>query len=99
MIYAYSENDPMYAGMLKIGYNKHDVERRVAQQYPTLRLGGKPYKIVFAEYAMYNDGAFMDHDIHRWLIKHSFRRMEGEWVQIHRGGCPRCLDHGEVPHR
>ena len=82
MIYAYSENNPMYAGMLKIGYTKHDVERRVAQQYPTLRPGGKPYKIVFAESAMYNDGgAFMDHDIHRWLEKHGFRRMEGEWFK------------------
>lgn len=82
MIYAYSENNPMYAGMLKIGYTKHDVEKRVAQQYPTLRPGGKPYKIVFAESAMYNDGgAFMDHDIHRWLEKHGFQRMEGEWFK------------------
>lgn len=82
MIYAYSENNPMYVGMLKIGYTKHYVEKRVAQQYPTLRPGGKPYKIVFAESAMYNDGgAFMDHNIHRWLERHSFRWMEGEWFQ------------------
>ena len=82
MIYAYEENNPMYRGMLKIGYTKHDVEKRVAQQYPTLRPGGKPYKIVFRESAMYEDGgAFMDHDIHRWLEKHGFERVDGEWFR------------------
>ena len=38
----------MYAGMLKIGYTKHDVEKRVAQQYPTLRPGGKPIPGLYA---------------------------------------------------
>ena len=72
----------MYRGLLKIGYTKHDVEKRVAQQYPTLRPGSKPYKIVFAESAMYNDGsAFMYYDIHRWLEKHGFKREEGEWFR------------------
>lgn len=82
MIYAYKENNPMYRGMLKIGYTKHDVERRVAQQYPTLRPGGKPYKIVFQESAMYEDGgAFTDHDIHKYLTKRGFERMDGEWFR------------------
>ena len=66
MIYAYEENNPNYKGLLKVGYTKSDVERRVAQQYPTLRPGGVPYKIVFKESAMYCDGGcFTDHDIHR----------------------------------
>ena len=56
MIYAYEENNPNYKGLLKVGYTKSDVERRVAQQYPTLRPGGVPYKIVFKESAMYCDG-------------------------------------------
>ena len=82
MIYAYEDSNPMYKGLLKIGYTKHDVEKRVAQQYPTLRPGGKPYKIVFQESAMYEDGdSFMDHDIHRYLVKHGFQRMEGEWFR------------------
>ena len=51
MIYAYEENNPNYKGLLKVGYTKSDVERRVAQQYPTLRPGGVPYKIVFKESA------------------------------------------------
>lgn len=82
MIYAYSDNNPMYKGLLKIGYTKHDVEKRVAQQYPTVRPGGKPYKIVFQESAMYEDGSsFMDHDIHRYLRKHGFENVEGEWFR------------------
>ncbi len=82
MVYAYEENNPMYRGLLKIGYTKHDVERRVAQQYPTLRPGGKPYKIVFQESAMYEDGsAFTDHDIHRYLTKRGFERLDGEWFR------------------
>ena len=57
MIYAYSDNNPLYKGMLKVGYTKSDVEKRVAQQYPTIRPGGKPYEIVFQESAMYEDGS------------------------------------------
>ena len=82
MIYAYSDNNPMYKGLLKVGYTKHDVEKRVAQQYPTVRPGGKPYKIVFQESAMYEDGGcFMDHDIHKYLSKHGFENVEGEWFR------------------
>ena len=82
MIYAYSDNNPLYKGLLKIGYTKHDVERRVAQQYPTVRPGGKPYKIVFQESAMYEDGdSFTDHDIHRYLRKRGFENVEGEWFR------------------
>lgn len=82
MVYAYEENNPLYRGMLKVGYTKHDVERRVAQQYPTLRPGGKPYKIVFQESAMYEDGnSFTDHDIHRYLERRGFERLEGEWFR------------------
>ena len=82
MIYAFEENNPMYRGMLKIGYTKHDVERRIAQQYPTLRPGGKPYKIVFQESAMFEDGgAFTDHDIHKYLTKRGFERLDGEWFR------------------
>lgn len=82
MIYAYEENNPLYRGMLKIGYTKHDVERRVAQQYPTVRPGGKPYRIVFAESAMRNDGsAFTDHNIHRYLQSRGIKRIDGEWFK------------------
>ena len=44
MIYAYE--DKAYPGLLKVGYTAIDVQKRVAQQYPTLRPGALPYRIV-----------------------------------------------------
>jgi hypothetical protein len=54
-IYAYEDTHPQYQGLLKIGYTTVDVRERVAQQYPTLRPGKLPYKIVLEESAMRND--------------------------------------------
>ena len=82
MIYAYEDTHPRYKGLLKVGYTTIDVEKRVAQQYPTKRPGGDPYKIVFAEQAMYSDGTtFTDHDMHRLLRKRNIHNPEGEWFQ------------------
>lgn len=82
MIYAYEDNNPRYKGLLKIGYTAINVEKRVEQQYPTLRPGGKPYKIVFAKSAMYSDGSsFTDHDIHRVLKKWNIYNPDGEWFR------------------
>ncbi|MDE5994306.1 MAG: GIY-YIG nuclease family protein, partial [Oscillospiraceae bacterium] len=54
MIYAYSDDNPKYKGLLKVGYTTVDVEKRIAQQYPTKRPDGKlPYTIELAESAMY----------------------------------------------
>ena len=83
MIYAYEDSNPQYTGLLKIGYTEVDVERRVAQQYPTLRPGGKlPYRIVLQESAMYSDGtSFRDHDVHRILNKRGLEAVGGEWFK------------------
>lgn len=82
MIYAYEENNPEYEGYLKIGYTTIDVETRVKQQFPTIKPGGRPYNIVFAESAMYTDGGnFMDHDIHKYLDKKGFKNVGGEWYK------------------
>ena len=35
MIYAYEDTNPQYKGLLKVGYTAIDVDKRVAQQYPT----------------------------------------------------------------
>lgn len=83
MIYAYEENNPEYRGLLKIGYTAIDVERRVAQQYPTKRPDGtRPYRIVLKESAMYPDGtSFTDHDVHQVLEKKHKERVGGEWFR------------------
>lgn len=81
-IYAYRDTNPQYNGLLKIGYTSVDVEKRVAQQYPTLRPGDLPYEIVLSEPAMRKDGsAFLDHDIHRTLKKRGFSNPNGEWFK------------------
>jgi len=69
MIYAYSDNNPQYQGLLKVGYTEKDVEKRVAQQYPTKRPDGlKPDPIGLVESAMRHDGScFTDHDVHQVL--------------------------------
>ncbi len=79
-IYAYEDTHPKYSGLLKVGYTTGDAKKRVAQQYPTKRPGGAPYKIHFEESAMRKDGtSFTDHDIHRYLRKKGFRNPDGEW--------------------
>lgn len=81
-IYAYEDTNPQYEGLLKVGFTTTNSQLRVAQQYPTLRPGALPYKIVFEESAMRNDGsAFTDHDIHRYLRKKGVLNPEGEWFK------------------
>ncbi|MBD3386412.1 restriction endonuclease [candidate division KSB1 bacterium] len=79
-IYAYEDTNPQYAGLLKVGYTTKDVQSRVAQQYPTLRPGKPPYRILLEEPAMRNDGTtFTDHEVHHWLRQQGVRNPEGEW--------------------
>ena len=83
MIYAYEDTNPQYRGLLKVGYTTVDVDRRVAQQYPTKRPDGSvPYRIVLRESAMYPDGgSFDDHDVHRVLERKGVQRVGGEWFR------------------
>ena len=81
-IYAYEDTNQEYAGLLKVGYTTVDVQSRVAQQYPTLRPGKLPYRIVLEESAMRNDGTvFTDHDVHRYLRIVGIKNLEGEWFR------------------
>jgi len=81
-IYAYEDTNPQYAGLLKVGYTTVDVQNRVAQQYPTVRPGKPPYRIVLEESAMRNDGTvFTDHDVHRMLRINGVKNPEGEWFR------------------
>ncbi len=83
MIYAYEDTNPQYKGLLKVGYTAVDVDKRVAQQYPTKRPDGSvPYRIVLRESAMYPDGThFRDSDVHRMLKKKEVQGMGGEWYR------------------
>ena len=81
-VYAYEDTNPEYAGLLKVGYTTVDAHSRVAQQYPTLRPGKSPYRIVLEESAMRNDGTvFTDHDVHRMLRLNGVKNPEGEWFR------------------
>lgn len=83
MIYAYEELNQEYTGLLKIGYTTKNVEKRVAEQYPTKRPDGiKPYKIVYFESAVREDGTtFTDHDIHKKLKQKNIENVGGEWFR------------------
>ena len=81
-IYAYEDSNPIYKGLLKVGYTEHSVEERVAEQYPTRRPGELPYKIVFSKSSMRGDGTyFTDHDLHKLLRKLGFDNPDGEWFK------------------
>src|SRR5258707_8412847 len=81
-IYAYEDTNPQYVDLLKVGYTNVDAKTRVAQQYPTLRPGKPPYRIVLEESAMRNDGTvFTDRDVHRMLRVNGVKRAEGEWFR------------------
>ncbi len=82
-IYAYEDDNPRYAGLLKVGFTSRKVEERVAEQYPAKRPDGKqPYKIIFQESAMYADGgAFDDHAVHRKLRRNGIQNPDGEWFR------------------
>lgn len=78
-VYAYE--DIRYQGCLKVGYTTKSVQERVAAQYP-VNLPSQSYKVVLDEIAMRDDGSFfMDHDIHRVLIRKNITRLEGEWFK------------------
>jgi hypothetical protein len=81
-IYAYEESNPELSGLLKVGYTTGDVQTRVAQQFPILKPGKPPYRIVFEESAMRSDGTvFTDHDVHRMLRLNGVKNPGGEWFR------------------
>ena len=81
-IYAYEDTHPQYGGLLKVGYTTLEVAKRVAQQYPTLRPGKRPYRILLDEPAMRNDGTvFTDREVHRMLRINGVKNPKGEWFR------------------
>lgn len=83
-VYAYEDTNPQYRGLLKVGYTTKSVQERVAAQYPTVRPGEPPYRIVLEESAMRNDGTvFTDHELHRLLRERGIVNPDGEWFACH----------------
>ena len=80
VIYAYEDTNPQYAGLLKVGYTARTAAERVAEQYPVVRPGASPYRILFEQSAMRGDGTiFTDREIHRQLRGMKVKNPEGEW--------------------
>ena len=82
-IYAYEENNPLYKGLLKIGYTtRQNAEERIKEQFPVLKPDEKPYNIKFLEPSMREDGTvFTDKDIHKYLRNKGFENPNGEWFK------------------
>jgi Type III restriction enzyme, res subunit/T5orf172 domain len=81
-IYAYAETNPELDGLLKVGYTTRSAQERVAAQFPVIKPGKLPYRILLQESAMRNDGtAFLDHDVHRYLRSHGIKNEAGEWFR------------------
>ena len=82
-IYGYRDSNPQLDGLIKIGYTSTgDVKRRIKQQYPTLRPGKEPYKIVIEESAVRTDGTtFTDREVHKFLRSKGVNNPKGEWFR------------------
>ncbi len=82
-IYAYEENNPLYKGLLKIGYTtRQNAEDRIKEQFPILKPEEKPYTIKFLQSSMREDGTvFTDKDIHKLLRSQGFENPNGEWFK------------------
>ena len=81
-IYAYAETNPELDGLLKVGYTTRSAQERVAAQFPVIKPGKLPYRILLEESAMRNDGtAFLDHDVHRYLRHVGIKNEAGEWFR------------------
>jgi hypothetical protein len=81
-IYAYLDTNPQYNGLLKVGFTTKDAKTRVSEQYPTIRPGENPYKILIEEPAIREDGSsFTDKDVHRYLRSMGIHNPNGEWFE------------------
>lgn len=81
-IYAYSDSNPKFRGLLKVGYTDREAQERLKDIYPIKTPGGPPYKIVVEESAMRDDGtSFKDHEVHRVLEDFGVSRADGEWFE------------------
>lgn len=102
-IYAYTidaykhtkwEGDRPGAGLIKVGYTDRDVDVRIKEQLNAVKMPATtPYDLLLAEAAMTDDGlAFMDHDVHKALVKAGVSRVNGEWFEATEGEVRAAID-------
>jgi hypothetical protein len=78
-IYAYSIDDEVHDGMLKVGQTTRSVESRIEEQLKTALI---EYKVEVNESAERPDGSvFTDHQVRARLKKKGFRNVDLEWMQ------------------
>tara|TARA_Y100000589_G_scaffold205749_1_gene194063 strand:+ start:2664 stop:5144 length:2481 start_codon:yes stop_codon:yes gene_type:complete len=84
-IYAYTELDDRYKGLIKIGYTERNVLARMKEHYPTAGPKGiERYQVVFEQESMRNDGTFFkDYEVHKMLEKSGINRIgtKNEWFK------------------
>ena len=81
-IYAYSDTNPEYKGLVKIGYTTRTVKKRIKEQYPVVKPGKQPYDILLDESAIKNDGTtFTDKEVHKFLKSKGKLNSAGEWFR------------------
>jgi hypothetical protein len=81
-IYAFTDSNPQFSGLLKVGFTTVNAQARLKQIYPLKTPGKLPYQILLEESAMKSDGgSFTDHDVHRVLRKKGIKNPSGEWFK------------------
>ncbi|MCL1944553.1 MAG: GIY-YIG nuclease family protein [Firmicutes bacterium] len=87
IIYGYI--DKSIDGYIKIGYTQRPIEQRMKEHYPTLLPGELPYRVLFEENAIRDDGSFFyDRDVFKELEKQGIERettidrRKTEWFKI-----------------
>ena len=69
-------------GLLKVGYTRKEVEKRIWEQFPTKTPELQPFSVVLTEEAIDKGGRFFtDRAVHNVLKKNGFRQVNGEWYE------------------
>jgi hypothetical protein len=79
-VYAYSIDDKVHQGLLKVGQTTRDVKQRVAEQLKTAAI--KNFRIELDEPAERDDGSiFTDREVRAALVAKGFENVELEWMR------------------
>tara|TARA_X000000368_G_scaffold418262_1_gene417293 strand:- start:92 stop:2590 length:2499 start_codon:yes stop_codon:yes gene_type:complete len=84
-IYGYTEPNPGYKGLIKVGFTTRPVSERMKEHYPTKGPEGiEKYKVLYEESSMRDDGSFFkDYEVHKKLESAGIERCgsNNEWFR------------------